>query len=387
MTSAFEISQSEAVAPLVLALDVGSTASRGMMYDAHGRPVGRRAKVAHAFTVAPDGTSVIDPDQVVDEIRTIIDSLTEQFGDTPIAGVGLDTFASSLIVVDEAGAALTPCFTYADSRCGRQVSVLREELVEAQVQQRTGARIHSSYWPARLRWLAQDQPEVVAGAAHYLSLGDYVLRALTGVLATGTSTAAWTGLVDRQTATWSAPDLQAAGVRVEQLPPIHHLDQPLELSAEGRDAVAQRWPTLAEASWFATVSDGFAANVGLGAHDATMIGGSCATSGALRVLVRDLPEQLPPGLWCYRVSHDRALIGGALNDVGRALSWAEEVLRTPGDAESKTKAGSEASREEQADGEAPATGADLTSVLTAEPTERTPLVLPFLTGERSSTLR
>jgi hypothetical protein len=51
--------------PFVLALDVGSTASRGDVYDAAGRPVkGGRQKVPHEFRTSGDGASEIDPDQV-----------------------------------------------------------------------------------------------------------------------------------------------------------------------------------------------------------------------------------------------------------------------------------------------------------------------------------
>ncbi|QDO87307.1 sugar kinase [Ornithinimicrobium ciconiae] len=361
MGPSFEIDLDQAEAPLVLAVDVGSTATRGMIYDAHGRPVGKRVKVPHTFTVAPDGTSEIDPDQVVDEVTTVIDKLTDALGEESVAGVALDTFASSLVVVDADGTPLTACYTYADGRCGRQVEQLRDELDEEALQQRTGTRVHSSYWPARLRWLAAEKPEVVAAAAHYLSLGDYVLRRLTGVLATGTSTAAWTGMVDRDTADWYADIVATAGVRVDQLPPIHHLDQPLELPTKRAAKIARKWPQLANAQWFATITDGLAANVGLGAYDETSIGASCATSGALRVLVRTLPEKLPAGLWCYRVSHDKSLVGGALNDVGRALAWADVTLRT-----------------DQVDED------ELSAALVAEPHETTPLVLPFLSGERST---
>jgi|SRR5215216_6645067 len=46
----------EAIDPLVLAVDVGSTASRGDVYDAAGRPVqGGREKVPHHFTTRDDG--------------------------------------------------------------------------------------------------------------------------------------------------------------------------------------------------------------------------------------------------------------------------------------------------------------------------------------------
>src|SRR5690606_32100521 len=137
MASVFDIELKDAVPPLVLALDVGSTASRGAVYDAHGRPVGKRAKVPHTFTTAPDGTSEIDADQVVDEVTTLIDQLVEALDGTPVAGVALDTFASSMVVVDGDGRPLTPCFTYADSRCAPHVAALRVELDEEALQQRT----------------------------------------------------------------------------------------------------------------------------------------------------------------------------------------------------------------------------------------------------------
>ena len=87
MSERWAVPVQEAVRPLVLALDVGSTASRGALYDAHGRPAGERVKLPHAFTSASDGTSEIDPDQVLAELTEIIDRLVEQVGELPIGGV------------------------------------------------------------------------------------------------------------------------------------------------------------------------------------------------------------------------------------------------------------------------------------------------------------
>lgn len=349
---------SEAVQPLVLALDVGSTASRGAIYDAHARPVGKRAKVEHQFTSRADGASEIDADQVLEELTAIIGELADAVGDQPVAGVALDTFASSMVVVDADGAPLTPCMTYADSRPHAFVEQLRREISETDLHQRTGTRMHTSYWPARLRWLQAEQPEVVERADLYLSLGDYVLGALTGALATGTSSAAWTGMVDLRTADWSDELLELSGIERSQVAPVRHPDQPLDIAADRAAEIAKRWPALADARWFAPVPDGLAANLGLGAGDSRTMGGTAATSGAMRVLVRDLPERLPGGLWCCRVSPDRALVGGALNDVGRALAWAAATL----DLED----------------------AEADDALSADPDPSTPLVLPFFTGERST---
>ncbi|WBB80346.1 gluconokinase [Micromonospora sp. WMMD882] len=347
-----DIALDSALDPLVLALDVGSTATRGGVHDASGRRVhGLQHKVPHAFTVASDGTSVIDPDQVTAEVGQILDAVTgdRRLG-TRIAGVAMDTFAASLIAVDAAGRALTPCLTYADSRSADAVRALREELDEQATQQRTGARLHPSYHAPRLRWLAAAQPRVFAGAAAWWSLGEYVLARLVGQPLAGTSTVAWTGLLDRRTGGFDAELLAAAGVDPG------HLSPPRDGTDPAPTATPRRWPALARAVWFPVVTDGLASNVGSGATDATVLTAATSTSGALRVLLDGPADPLPFGLWNYRVDAGRTLLGGAINDVGRAVSWAQDTLRL---------------------------SPSLADVLTAPPTDATPLALPYLTGERA----
>ncbi|MEV0006453.1 gluconokinase [Micromonospora sp. NPDC050980] len=338
--------------PLVLAMDIGSTATRGGVHDASGRRIhGLQHKVPHTFTIAPDGTSIIDPDQVTAEIEEVLDAATNDLRlGTRIAGVAMDTFAASLIAVDKAGRPLTPCLTYADSRSAHAVAALLEELDERAVHQRTGTRLHTSYHAPRLRWLSATQPHLVANTANWWSLGEYVLARLIGHPLAGTSTVAWTGLLNRSSGEFDAELLAAAGVDPDQLSPPRNTNQPAPA------ANTTRWPALAKAAWFPVITDGFASNVGSGATDATVLTAATATSGALRVLLDGPAEPLPYGLWNYRVDAGRTLLGGAINDVGRAVSWARSTLRL-----------------------SPA----LAGTLTAPPNHTTPLVLPYLTGERA----
>lgn len=347
-----DVTLDAALDPLVVALDIGSTATRGGVHDATGRRVhGLQHKVAHAFTVAPDGTSVIDPDQVTAEVEEVLDAVTGEPGLAGrITGVAMDTFAASLIGIDAAGRPLTPCLTYADSRCGGAVTALRAELDEYAVQQRTGTRLHTSYHAPRLRWLAGAEPQVVARATAWWSLGEYVWARLIGQPLAGTSTVAWTGLLDRRTGDLDAELLAAAGIGPDHLSPPRDLTDPLPAPAP------KRWPALARAAWFPVITDGYASNIGSGATDATVLTAATATSGALRVLIDGPADPLPFGLWNYRVDAGRTLLGGAINDVGRAVSWAEATLRL---------------------------SPSLAGVLTAPPSGATPLVLPYLTGERA----
>jgi gluconokinase len=347
----------EALEPFVLAIDIGSTASRGDVFDAAGRPLrGGRVKVPHHFTSRLDGTSEIDPDAVVAEVEQIITTFANRPVAERIGAVALDTFASSLVGVTEDRTAKTPCFTYADSRCAQQVLQFRRQLDELEVQQRTGCRLHTSYLTPRLRWLKETAPETFAAVRQWLSLGEYVYLWLLGVTAAGTSTAAWTGLLDRRTGDWDHELLEACQISADLLSEIRDPTRPIR---DVDAVVGRRWPALAGAVWFPVVADGFSSNVGVGALDESTVAVAAATSGAMRVLVTGVPDNLPTGLWCYRVDASRSLLGGAVNDVGRVVSWLTSTVQIPPES-------------------------NLDDLLLTPPEFGPPLVLPFLTGERST---
>jgi glucuronide carrier protein len=109
---------------------------------------------------------------------------------------------------------------------------------------------------------------------------------------------------------------------MEQLSEIRTPDLPLA----GVTAPNRGRKRLTKAAWFPVVSDGFASNVGVGASDEKTMAATLATSGAMRVLVTVDPPAIPSGLWCYRVGRRQWLLGGAVNDVGRADTWLRSTL-------------------------------------------------------------
>jgi gluconokinase len=60
-----------------------------------------------------------------------------------------------------------------------------------------------------------------------LSLGEYVYLRILGTTAAGTSTAAWSGLLDRHTGRWDAELVAAAGIEMDQLSKIRAPDSPM----------------------------------------------------------------------------------------------------------------------------------------------------------------
>lgn len=355
MTTSLTVRPEQAQSPFVLAVDVGSTGTRAGIYDAHARPIkGFKTKVAHAFTTIANGTSTIDPDQVAAEIRQVIGDVVDGFGH-PIAGVAIDTFASSLVGVDASGAAITPCYTYADSRSSAQVNYLKSILNEDDTQQRTGTRQHTGYLPSRFLWLEQTDRHTFERVRHWVSLGEYAWQRIIGTTAAGTSTAAWTGMLNRREGTWDTILLDLVGVDVERLSPIAPPSRPLTPVVD----IGAQWPALADAVWFAPISDGHSQSIGAGSVDASTMVLSAATSGAMRVLVTGDLDNLPRGLWCNRIDETSSILGGALNDVGRAVTWLESTLKLP-------------------------SAEELAALVVSDPVPGLPVVLPWFSGERST---
>ena len=346
--------------PLVLVIDVGTSSVRGALYDARAQRLeGTAAHESHPLAVGPDGASEVPAEELAACVERVVDAVLAAGGAArPIAAVGMDTLAATLLGLDAIGRPVTPVYTYADSRARDEVLELRRELDEAAVRDRTGCPLHTAYWPARLRWLRRLRPAAAARVATWMDLGTFLYRRWLGRagVPVSYSIASWTGLLDRRTLSWDAPLLQRAGVDEAALPPLADFTAGQHGLAP---AFAGRWPVLSAAAFFPAVGDGAAANVGSGCVSPARIALTVGTTGALRVVLPGVTPEVPPGLWAYKVGAGETLLGGSFSEGGNVFAWARETLRLPA-----------AHELEAALRSLPPDGHGLT-------------VLPFLAGERS----
>lgn len=314
--------------PLVLTLDMGTSSVRAMLFDRQGRPrPGAEAQIAYAQRTSPDGGVETDAELLlaltVQAVRRLLRK-TEEADVGRIAGVGISCFWHSLLGVGEDGCAVTPLFSWADTRARAQADALAQTLDPTQYHARTGCVLHPCYWPAKLRWLQETQPETFARVRTWMSFGEYVLLRVLGKAGCSLSMASGTGLLDQNAADWDAPTLAALPITVGQLNPLtdRHLPQS-GLTEEFARALAP----LQGVPWFPAVGDGACSNVGCGATDASRIAINMGTSGAIRVAVQAETISIPPGLFCYRIDRGRLLLGGAFANGGNAYAWLAKTLQ------------------------------------------------------------
>jgi gluconokinase len=309
----------------VLAIDVGTSSVRVGLVDERGNVAPTAAQRSSTLRRDQHGAGEADPVRLLDDLgRCLDEACAELPGDVELLAVAMDTYWHSVGGVDPAGRPTTPIFTWADSRAADDAADLRAELDARAVHRRTGCVLHSSYVPAKLRWLARTQPETFAGTARWVSPGTLALSELCGEATVSPSMASGTGLLDLHSGVWDFELLRAVGIGPDQLATLS--DAPHDGL---REPHASRWPRLARVPWFPAVGDGGASNVGCGALGTHRAALNVGTSGALRIAWRADDVEVPEGLWCYRSDPRRFVIGSALSEGGNHVAWLREVLRLP----------------------------------------------------------
>lgn len=315
----------------ILALDIGTSSVRSALYTMDGDVIPETmVKNERTLAATDDGGAEIDGDEA---FRQVCESIDEVFKKCPknigdIAYVATSSFWHSIIGVDKAGVPTTKLLGWADTRSRAEVRKLRSHFNEQQIHNATGARFHSSYWPAKLLWLKSSAAADFKRTARWLSLTDHIWFKLFGSVETSISMASATGLFDIRECVWHEPLRKYIGLRRNHLPRIAGERSENVLASEYK----KRWPLLAGARWLAPIGDGAANNIGAGCartgRAAIMIG----TSAAMRMIRRsEPPGRIPRGLWCYRVDRQRIVLGGALSDGGGLYQWLKTNFRLEAD--------------------------------------------------------
>jgi len=306
---------------ILLALDIGSSGVRAALFDESGIAI-RGAEVQRPYGNSNRDLATFDAEALLERVSEAIDAVLNTTHSTArIELIAVSCFWHSLMGVDESGVATTPVFSWADLRAADATFGLRADFEETVTHARTGCRFHPSYWPAKLRRLRNEEPLTFRRTHRWLSFADYVLLQLFGVRTTSSSMASGSGLFNLATGAWDEELLRADGISPAQLPEISE-----QLSTQ-----ASRWSQLRNARVCPATGDGAANSIGAGCHSTKKIALMIGTSGAMRVsFAGDAPMRLPPELWCYRVNHERVVIGGALSDGGGLIRQLKEMLAVDG---------------------------------------------------------
>ena len=153
-----------------------------------------------------------------------------------VRALSLATQVDGVIPIDASGQPLHPAIIWMDRRASAQCERVRQGLDEEKIFQLTGLNLDATHVAPKIRWLADEQPEIYERAVYFLLPGSYMAYALTGELGVDYSNASSTLLLDVYTKTWSQSMAEAFGIDLKKLAPL----------GAGTASLGKLRPTLAE---------------------------------------------------------------------------------------------------------------------------------------------
>ena len=303
---------------VLLGLDVGTTAVKVAAFSTTGRGQVAAASGEYPLTEPRPGWHVQDPATVLAAVDATLAACVAHLEGVRVVGLSVGSAQHALLGLDDRREAVTPLVTWADARSTAEARELRGDGRAADLLRRTGTPVHPMSPLVKLVWFARHEPETAASVRWWVGLKDLLLLHLTGQLVTELSSASTTGLLGSEARDWDTDALALAGIRREQLAPVLPTTTVLELTsaAARRTGLTDGLPVVVGAA------DGPLGNLGTGAIEPGVAGLSLGTSGAVRMVV-DGPRADPAGsLFCYALTDELWVVGGAVSNGGITMRWA-----------------------------------------------------------------
>lgn len=313
--------------PLFLGLDAGTSQTKAGLFDLEGRELAV-AEVATAVNRPRAGWSEIDPEIAYEAAIEVLRRVVQEAGVDPgsIRGLGLSAAMVGAWVLNRQGRALRPGITWEDSRSQAIIDRHQAEMPDfmSRIFQSSGSVMQQGCTLPVLAWLAENEPDLLAAAAHVVSLKDYLRYRLTGTIGTDRTEAA------------VLPGAAALRDRSQEMISLFRLEPHAHLLPPVFDSEARAGGLAAPVASRIGVAAGLPVAVGAGDVAATVLGaGTLEPDTAVAVLgtacmvgvVHDRPVFEPRDIGLLFTLPARRWYRAMLNVAGTSnLDWAFSTL-------------------------------------------------------------
>jgi sugar (pentulose or hexulose) kinase len=172
--------------PLLLGIDVGTSACKAAVVDARGAEVAH-GQVPTPWEPVPTGAE-LDADTLLGAVAEAAREALDRAPDGDLAAIGVTSVAETGMLLDATGRVLHRPVAWHDSRGGAEARALARDLPD--FTQRTGLPASALCSLTKLRHLGTE------GATRWLSVGEWIVHRLGGRQVSELSLASRTGLLD-----------------------------------------------------------------------------------------------------------------------------------------------------------------------------------------------
>jgi len=245
---------------LLLGLDLGTSAIKGVLTNAHGEVLAQAA--AHTHLMHPsDGRVEVAPEAHYRAVCGVIRELTTA-APGEVAALAMTAASGNTLLTDEHGRPLTSIISWMDRRSASCTPGAIGDLSTDEVIRITGWPCLDSFPLAHLAWLREEDPARFDAAAHYGMDTDWLLYRLTGLWRMDDSTGTTFHLIDQVKGDYHEPFLKRLGIPKSKLSRLTRPGTALgPLCAQGAGDTGLSVRTLAVAGSFDHPAAALAAGV------------------------------------------------------------------------------------------------------------------------------
>lgn len=315
--------------PLVLAIDLGTTALKVATYDRSGRAVAEATQEYVLLTPHPNWVEV-PCDTYWEALRTALAALWRGGGAAAdVVALSISAQGETLVPVGHDGRPLRDAIVWLDNRAEAEAAELGDRFGAQRIYEVTGQPEMLATWPAaKLLWLARHEPQVIEDTHKVLLLEDWLIHRLTGEFVTEGSLATSTCYWDFRTKRWWPEMLDVLGIGEAQLPALVEPGTPI---GPLRSVAAADLGLPLEVLVCAGALDQACGAIGAGnlapgdfSENTGAAVALCATVGAARLD----PERVMP---CHYHALADTYMFHTFTGGGIVLKWFRDQLAAPGD--------------------------------------------------------
>ena len=309
----------------ILGIDLGTSSVKAMLFDAEQGVIAVRAE-EYGVDIAHPGWAQQSPALWWESLVRVLRWLESHYREAyrSVCAVGYSGQMHGMVLTDAKGQPVRPAVIWLDQRAGRQLEEIGAALSEEDMGNVFCNRVSSGFAFPSLLWVREQEPEIFARAAHFLSPKDYIRYKMTGEIGAEVVDASSTTLFATGERDWAWEVIDRFHLPPQLFPKVHEsadIAGTVTVQCEAQTGLPAGIPVIYGSG------DQPAQSIGNGVIGPGRIISNIGTGGQISAFSSRpaYDKKLRTNTFCHAI-RDAWTIFGATLCSGMSLSWAKNKV-------------------------------------------------------------
>ena len=309
----------------ILGIDLGTSSVKAMLFDAEQGVIAVRAE-EYGVDIAHPGWAQQSPALWWESLVRVLRWLESHYREAyrSVCAVGYSGQMHGMVLTDAKGQPVRPAVIWLDQRAGRQLEEIGAALSEEDMGNVFCNRVSSGFAFPSLLWVREQEPEIFARAAHFLSPKDYIRYKMTGEIGAEVVDASSTTLFATGERDWAWEVIDRFHLPPQLFPKVHEsadIAGTVTVQCEAQTGLPAGIPVIYGSG------DQPAQSIGNGVIGPGRIISNIGTGGQISAFSSRpaYDKKLRTNTFCHAIRNAWTIFGATLCS-GMSLSWAKNKV-------------------------------------------------------------